>query len=55
MGKPETVARVIAGAIAARRPRARHLVGYDAQAVVLYDRIVPTTVRDRLTRIALGL
>ncbi len=55
MGRPETVARVIAGAIAARRPKARHLVGYDAQAVVLYDRVMPTGLRDRLTRIALGL
>jgi len=55
MGKPETFAKVIAGAIQAKRPRARHLVGYDAQAVMLYDRVVPTGVRDRLTRIALGL
>jgi NAD(P)-dependent dehydrogenase (short-subunit alcohol dehydrogenase family) len=55
MGSPQTVARVIAKAIESRRPGARHLVGYDAQAVVLYDRLVPTAVRDRLTRIALGL
>jgi NAD(P)-dependent dehydrogenase (short-subunit alcohol dehydrogenase family) len=55
MGKPQTVARVIAGAIESRIPRARHLVGYDAQAVVLADRLVPTMIRDRITRIALGL
>jgi NAD(P)-dependent dehydrogenase (short-subunit alcohol dehydrogenase family) len=55
MGKPETVAKVIAGAIEVRHPKARHLVGYDAQAVMLYDRVVPTGLRDRLTRIALGL
>lgn len=55
MGNPQTVAKVIAGAIASRRPRARYLVGYDAQAVMIYDRVVPTGVRDRLTRIALGL
>jgi len=55
MGRPETVARVIAGAIAARRPPARRLVGYDAQAVMMYDRVMPTGLRDRLTRIALGL
>jgi NAD(P)-dependent dehydrogenase (short-subunit alcohol dehydrogenase family) len=55
MGSPQTVARVIAKAIESRRPGARHLVGYDAQAVVLYDRLIPTAVRDRLTRIALGL
>jgi NAD(P)-dependent dehydrogenase (short-subunit alcohol dehydrogenase family) len=55
LGSPETVATVIAGAVDSRRPRSRHLVGYDAQAVMLYDRLVPTAVRDRLTRIALGL
>lgn len=55
MGNPQTVAKVIASAIGAKRPKARHLVGYDAQAVVMYDRIVPTGVRDKLTRIALGL
>lgn len=55
MGNPETVARVIAGAVDSRRPRARYLVGYDAQAVRIYDRLMPTMVRDRLTRIALGL
>jgi NAD(P)-dependent dehydrogenase (short-subunit alcohol dehydrogenase family) len=55
MGSPETVARVIAGAVGSRRPRSRYLVGYDAQVVRLYDRVVPTGVRDRLTRIALGL
>lgn len=55
MGSPHTVARVIAGAVESRRPRARYLVGYDAQAVRLYDRVVPTMVRDRMARIALGL
>jgi len=55
MGNPETVARVIAGAIGSGRPKARYLVGYDAQAVVLYDRFLPSGVRDRLSRIALGL
>jgi NAD(P)-dependent dehydrogenase (short-subunit alcohol dehydrogenase family) len=55
MGSPQTVAKVIAGAVESRFPRARYLVGYDAQAVRLYDRVVPTMVRDRLTRIALGL
>ena len=55
LGSPQTVAKVIAGAIDSRRPRSRHLVGYDAQAALLYDRLVPTAVRDRLTRIVLGL
>lgn len=55
MGSPETVARVIAGAVGSRRPKARYLVGYDAQVVMMYDRVMPTGLRDRLTRIALGL
>jgi NAD(P)-dependent dehydrogenase (short-subunit alcohol dehydrogenase family) len=55
MGSPQTVAKVIAGAVTARRPKPRYLAGYDAQVLRLYDRVVPTQVRDRLTRIALGL
>lgn len=55
MGKPETVARVIAGAITSSRPRSRYLVGYDAQAARLYTRMVPEGVRDRLFRLTLGL
>lgn len=55
MGSPRTVAKVIAGAVDSKRPRARYLVGYDAQAVRLYDLVMPTGIRDRLTRIALGL
>jgi NAD(P)-dependent dehydrogenase (short-subunit alcohol dehydrogenase family) len=55
MGNPRTVARVIAGAVASRRPRARYLVGYDAQAVRMYSRVVPEMVRDRLARVSLGL
>jgi hypothetical protein len=30
-------------------------VGYDAQAARLYGRVVPGTVRDRLSRLTLGL
>ena len=55
MGDPQTVARVIAGAVASRRPHARYLVGYDAQLARLYSSAVPESVRDRLARIALGL
>lgn len=54
MGDPRTVARVIAGAIESRRPRARYLVGYDAQLARLYT-AVPEVVRDRLARLTLGL
>lgn len=55
MGDPGSVARVVAGALDARRPHARYLVGYDARAIRAYSRVVPEGVRDRLARIALGL
>ena len=55
MGEPATVAKVVAGAVASRSPRARYLVGYDAQAVALWDRFTPTLVKDLTTRVGLGL
>jgi NAD(P)-dependent dehydrogenase (short-subunit alcohol dehydrogenase family) len=55
MGDPQRVARVIAGALAGRSPRARYLVGLDAQVGVLASRLTPTPVKDRVTRLVLGL
>ena len=55
MGEPAQVARVIGRAVRTRSPRARYLVGYDAQAVALLERVTPTVVRDRVTRAVLGL
>jgi NAD(P)-dependent dehydrogenase (short-subunit alcohol dehydrogenase family) len=55
MGDPATVGRAIVGAITSSRPRARYLVGYDAQLARVYSRVVPETVRDRLARLTLGL
>jgi hypothetical protein len=55
MGDPRGCARVIAGAVQSRNPNARYLVGLDAQAVALYERLVPTMVKDRLARVTLGL
>ena len=55
MGEPEGAARVIGRALSARTPRARYLVGRDAQAVALAQPLVPTRVRDRLTRLVTGL
>jgi NAD(P)-dependent dehydrogenase (short-subunit alcohol dehydrogenase family) len=55
MGHPATVAKVVAGAVGSRSPRARYLVGYDAQAVALWDRFTPTLVKDLTTRVGLGL
>jgi NAD(P)-dependent dehydrogenase (short-subunit alcohol dehydrogenase family) len=55
MGDPATVARVIARALDARFPRARYLVGPDAQALALVERLTPTALKDRLSRLMLGL
>ena len=55
MGDPGAVARVIARAIGARVPRSRYLVGYDALALAAAERLWPTAVKDRVTRIVLGL
>jgi hypothetical protein len=38
-----------------RAAPARHLVGADAQAIAFWDRLIPTQVIDRVTRISLGL
>ena len=54
MGNPRTVARTIANAVTSKRPRARYLVGADAQLARLYT-LVPEGVRDRLARVTLGL
>lgn len=55
MGQPEQVATVVAGAIESSRPRARYLVGVDAQVGALVDAITPTAVKDRVFRLTLGL
>ncbi len=55
MGNPERVARVIGRALGSRLPRARYLVGYDAQALALADRLTPTSLKDAVTRITLRL
>jgi NAD(P)-dependent dehydrogenase (short-subunit alcohol dehydrogenase family) len=55
MGDPAQCARVVARAVSSRSPRARYLVGYDAQAMALADRLTPTAIRDRVIRLAMGL
>ncbi len=55
MGAPETVAKVVAKAIAGKNPRARYLVGYDAQFLAAVERLAPTLVKDRVSRLTLGL
>ena len=55
MGEPEQCARVIVRAVAARSPRARYVVGYDAQMLALAQRVTPTALKDRVLRLTLGL
>lgn len=55
MGHPRTVARVIADALESRRPNPRYLVGYDAQLLLAWNRLTPTALKDRLSRLSLGL
>jgi short-subunit dehydrogenase len=54
MGAPGQVAKVIAGALSGFT-RPRYLVGYDAAAISLWSRLTPTEIRDRLSRLVLGL
>ncbi len=55
MGNPQQVAKVVAGALDARNPRDRYLVGLDAQAWNLADRVVPRPIIDRVTRLVTSL
>lgn len=55
LGDPARVAKVIGRALRSRAPRARYLVGYDAQALALVDRVTPTPLKDLVTRIGFGL
>jgi short-subunit dehydrogenase len=54
MGNPDQCAKVIAAAIDARVPRARYLVGLDAQMLNAASRLTPTFVRDRVLRLGIG-
>lgn len=55
MGEPAACGKVIAGALTARSPRSRYVVGLDAQALLLAQRFTPTGLRDRAIRFGLGL
>jgi NAD(P)-dependent dehydrogenase (short-subunit alcohol dehydrogenase family) len=55
MGSPAGCAKVIAGALTASMPRSRYLVGIDAQAMFLAQRLTPSFVKDRVVRFGLGL
>ena len=55
MGNPRTVAKVVVKALHNRNPNARYLVGYDAMMLALMERVTPTAVKDRVSRLTLGL
>ncbi|MEA2683509.1 MAG: hypothetical protein QOK05_1837 [Chloroflexota bacterium] len=55
MGNPRTVAKTVVKALTSGNPKARYLVGYDAQLLALMDKVTPTGVKDRVSRITLGL
>jgi NAD(P)-dependent dehydrogenase (short-subunit alcohol dehydrogenase family) len=55
MGEPTGVARTVGQALTTRSPRARYLVGPDAQAIAVAQVLIPTGLRDRVTRFVIGL
>ena len=55
MGDPGQCAKVIAGSLTSRAPRARYLVGIDAQVLNLAETFTPTPVKDRVVRLFLGI
>jgi len=55
MGEPEGVAKVIGKAFTIGSPRARYLVGRDAHAIAATQPLIPTELRDRITRLVTGL
>jgi NAD(P)-dependent dehydrogenase (short-subunit alcohol dehydrogenase family) len=55
MGDAGRVAKVVASAVTSGHPRSRYLIGYDAQAFAVVDRLTPTMVKDRVARLVLGL
>ncbi len=55
MGEPTQCAKTIATALTTRLPRDRYLVGIDAQAINLTNRVTPTPVVDRVMRLVLGM
>jgi len=52
---PEKVAKAIAHALEAKRPKARYLVGLDAKVQARLKPLVPTSVFDRIVARTLGL
>lgn len=55
MGEPEDAAKVIAKALTVKAPHARYLVGRDAQMIAAAQPFLPSMLRDRVTRLLVGL
>jgi NAD(P)-dependent dehydrogenase (short-subunit alcohol dehydrogenase family) len=55
MGEPEGAAQVIAKALTVKSPHARYLVGRDAQLIAAAQPFLPSVLRDRVTRLLVGL
>jgi NAD(P)-dependent dehydrogenase (short-subunit alcohol dehydrogenase family) len=55
MGQPQAAAKTIASALKSSNPRARYLLGIDAQLLNAASRLTPTAIQDRVTRTILGL
>lgn len=55
MGQPRAAAKAIANALKSSNPRARYLLGIDAQLLNAASRLTPTAIQDRVTRTILGL
>jgi len=55
MGDPSSCASTIAKALETRMPRARYLVGADAHVLAFTSTFTPTIVKDRVTRLVMGL
>jgi NAD(P)-dependent dehydrogenase (short-subunit alcohol dehydrogenase family) len=55
MGDPVRCAKAIGTALTTRWPRPRYLVGYDAQALAVWNSLTPTEVKDRIIRLLMAL
>jgi NAD(P)-dependent dehydrogenase (short-subunit alcohol dehydrogenase family) len=55
MGDPAQCAKAIGAAVTTHWPRARYLVGRDAQALALWSSLTPTEMRDRIVRLVMSL
>jgi NAD(P)-dependent dehydrogenase (short-subunit alcohol dehydrogenase family) len=55
MGEPDGAAKVIAKALTVNVPHARYLVGRDAKLMAVSQPCLPSAMRDRVTRLLVGL